>query len=114
MNTREILEPLFDNVIWLQITGIFFLIIGIITCLTIVGLIYGWIPVWLGVLLIQAASLLKDIDGEDSGEDFEYDAFEVVRKISRYFKIQGILVIVYLGLIVLLLSFAGLSELFSN
>jgi len=41
---------------WLKFIGLLSLIYGIITALTIVGILIAWLPIWMGVLLFQAGS----------------------------------------------------------
>jgi hypothetical protein len=53
---RELSVPLFQAKGWLKFLGILSIIGGVFQALTIVGIIYAWIPIWSGVLLHQAGS----------------------------------------------------------
>jgi len=39
---------------WLKFLGVLAIISGILTALTIIGIIIAWLPIWLGVCLFQA------------------------------------------------------------
>lgn len=77
---------------WLKFMGIVMIISGALTALSIVGLIVAWIPIWLGVLLLQAG-------GKASNARLTNNPMELVvmmDKLRLFFVIAGILVIVEL------------------
>ncbi|MFH1143768.1 MAG: DUF5362 family protein [Candidatus Eisenbacteria bacterium] len=41
---------------WLKFLGVVGIIAGVITALTIVGLVFAWVYIWVGMLLCQAAN----------------------------------------------------------
>lgn len=41
---------------WLKFLGIFSIIYGALIALSIIGIIVAWLPIWMGVLMIQAAN----------------------------------------------------------
>ncbi len=91
MEIQTLLASLIKNSIWMKVLGVFFIVYGVITCITIIGLVIGWVPIWLGVLLFSSAKRLDVIEEYDSPED----AVECIEKISLYFKISGIVTLVY-------------------
>ena len=50
---NEISYPLFSNRGWIKFLGILMLIYGIFVAISIVGIIIAWLPIWLGILLIE-------------------------------------------------------------
>lgn len=80
------------SAIWMKILGVLSIIGGVITAITIVGIIIAWLPIWLGVLLFQAGSMAKKAKEEDKPE---YLA-GMMNKLKMYFLIAAITVIVSL------------------
>lgn len=95
----RVVRPLFDAKGWMRFLGILSIIWGALMCLTIVGAIIGWLPIWMGVLLMRAAG---NVEGGFTGQDPRaiHDGLESLR---LHFKIQGILQII--GLIFMMLYF---------
>jgi hypothetical protein len=62
----RLLVPVHDSRSWLKFLGVICIISGGITALTIVGLLFAWLYIWVGVLLWQAgdragqAMLIRD------------------------------------------------------
>ena len=102
MDVQRLLASLIENVIWVKILAVFFIVYGVLQCLSIVGLLVGWLPIWLGVLLLSSAKLL-DLVGEGGNSEH---AVESIEKISLYFKISGIVVLVFVGVLVVVGTFA--------
>ena len=102
MASYEILQPLINNRIWLNVIGVFAFIYGAINILTIFGILFCWIPIWLGVLLFQTSSGLEKF--ELTGDEDE--ATLIAEKLALFFKIIAILLIVFLVVSVLGVVFA--------
>ena len=113
MEIRVLLGSLIENSFWLKIVGVFSILIGVFYCLTIVGLVIGWLPIWLGVLLWSSAKRLDAVKEFDEPKD----AVESIEKISLFFKICGVVTLIYgvflvIGLFVFLFVTPGtISEL---
>ena len=97
------------NSIWMKIVGVLSIIGGALMCLTIGGILIGWLPIWLGVLLFKSASCAQT--AEVTG--YEEDLAESLYRVGLYFKIQGILMIVvillHVAAVVFLFAFGGLA-----
>ncbi len=81
---------------WLKFLGIMNIISGALTALSIWGIIIAWLPIWLGVLLLQAANRIN-------AARFTQNKSELVTmmdKLRLYFVIQGILIIVTIALVI--------------
>lgn len=73
---------------WLKFVGVVTLLAAVPYALTIVGLVFAWLPGWLGVLLIQAGN------AADRGTDEEL--LRMIEKLRIYFIVQGVLIILAL------------------
>ncbi len=56
---NDLIQPLASGKGWMKFVGIMFIIQGAITALTIVGILIAWLPIWIGVLLVQSAGALE-------------------------------------------------------
>ncbi len=99
MNIREIAAPLYGAKFWMQLVGVMMIIYGVLIAITIVGLIFAWLPIWLGVLLFQTA---KAVELAYSSED-EASFLAAMGKLKTYFTIMGVLTLI--GLIFAASSF---------
>lgn len=85
---------------WLKFLGIVNIVLGVIYCLTIIGAIVGWIPIWIGVSLNNAAdSLRAGYDGRN-----ERAMLMGMDKLALSIRIIGILTLI--GLIINVLTLA--------
>jgi hypothetical protein len=101
--TREIGQPLASAAGWMKFIGIMFIIQGVLTALTLVGILIAWLPIWIGVLLLQSAGAAQRSHLQD-------DANALIESLSRlktYFVIQGVLYLVGIALVVLYFMFFG-------
>ncbi|MEW6071105.1 MAG: DUF5362 domain-containing protein [Planctomycetota bacterium] len=100
LDVFEVAEPMERAQGWLKFLGILCIIGGVLYCLTIVGAIVGWIPIWMGVLLNKASNGI--------GEGFDRRRPEEIRqafdRLRLAIKIYGILAIVGIGLMILCLA----------
>jgi len=68
-STAAIIQPLYEAKGWIKFLGLVYFISGIIACLTIFGAVTGWIPVWIGHLLMKAEKFLTA--GYENGNEAE-------------------------------------------
>jgi len=88
---------------WLKFLGIINIISGAFTALSIWGIIIAWLPIWLGVLLLQAS-------GRISASRFSQNRAELVTmmdKLRLFFMIQGILIIVTVAMVIIAIVVFG-------
>ena len=97
----HVMEPLIRAIGWFKFLGVMMIIGGVLSAITITGIIVAWVPIWLGVLLFQCAGHLER--GRRSGAQSYREATDKIRLAA---KIWGILMIVYMVLIVLVIGFA--------
>ena len=88
---------------WLKFLGVLSIIGGVISALTIVGILVAWLPIWMGVLLFQAGSQVDNLlMTKDAGR-----LVTMMNKLRVYFVIQGILAIVAIAAVGLSIFFTG-------
>jgi hypothetical protein len=109
MDIRTISGGLYSAKGWMKLVGVLLIVYGVLTALTIIGLVVAWLPVWMGILLFQSAKAVE-ICYEQSDPAF---LTESLNKLKTYFTIMGVLTLI--GLILGILSFVlgGLGALAS-
>ena len=90
MSTKELAEPLYRAKGWMQFIGIINIISGVLTALSVVGILVAWLPIWLGVILFQAGSAAGiAYEGDDKA------AFmRATGKLKTYFVVTGVVIII--------------------
>ncbi len=84
---QELSAPIYQARGWLKFLGILSIISGIGSALSVVGIIFAWLPIWMGVLMFQAGSSI------DSAGQFG-DRFAFLRSmgsLKTYFILQGVM-----------------------
>lgn len=96
---------------WMKFYAVISIIGGVILCLTVVGAIVGWLPIWLGVILLKAANL--SVTAQYSGYQEELE--EALDRAGFFFKVQGItilVIIIFYAVLFAALFFTGLAASF--
>jgi hypothetical protein len=91
----SILEPLLRSTGWTKFIGVMFIIIGCLGVLSIWGIIFAWIPIWMGVVLVRYSNLLRE--GVRAGDAEK--CRQSMDRLRLFFKIFGILMIVYASIL---------------
>jgi len=91
---REAALPLYQSRGWMKFFGIMMILGGIPSALALVGII----PIWQGVLLMQAASSIET--AANTGQKYAFNS--AMSNIKTFFVVNGVLVLI--GLIVGVLS----------
>jgi len=81
---------------WLKFLGIVNIVSGVLTALSLIGIVFAWLPIWLGALLLQAANKAASAHYADDPRDLVL----MMDKLRLYFLIQGIVIIIGLALAV--------------
>lgn len=100
---QDLVQPLASGKGWMKFVGIMFIIQGAITAITIVGIVIAWLPIWTGVLLMQASNAIEraQMSGDSSALK------ESLARLRTYFIIQGVLYLVGIAIFVLYFIFFG-------
>ncbi len=94
---QSISLPLYESKGWIKFLGVIFIIYGIISILTIVGALIGWLPLWIGIVLNKAAKAADSAHVTGSADTLR----EALLKLKTFFTIYGVLVLIGLILIVI-------------
>lgn len=89
---------------WLKFLGILNIIAGVLYCLTIVGIIFGWLPIWIGISLNKASASLQMGYARRSQVEIRtgMEALALVVKIFGVLAIIGLVInVLYFGFIIL-------------
>ncbi len=95
----QLSAPLYSAKGWMKFIGILLIVMGVMYALSIVGIIFAWIPIWLGILVTGAANKMDM--AYRTGD--KYSFIEAQKKVGLYFTIYGVLILI--GLILTLLFF---------
>jgi len=82
---------------WLKLLGIVQIVVGILQAVTILGIIWAWLPIWLGVILNSAANKAQEYVEKGN----EQALIDLTGKLKLYFIINGIMMIVSLAAVAL-------------
>ena len=108
---QAISMPLYQSKGWMKLIAIVSILSGVLTALSIIGIIVAWIPIWIGVVLFQAASAAEQAYSTGSS-----DAMLLAQnKLKSYFTIMGVftLIVIILNVLVFVwaLFFGGMAML---
>lgn len=100
---QDLSQPLASGKGWMKFVGIMFIIQGAITAITIIGIVIAWLPIWTGVLLMQASNAIEraQMSGDSSALK------ESLARLRTYFIIQGVLYLIGIAIFVLYFIFFG-------
>jgi hypothetical protein len=99
---KEVSHPLYSSKGWIKLVGVLMLIYGIFGALTIVGIVFAWLPIWLGILLIQVSN--KVTDAQYTGDKMAM--IKAQSNLSTYFTIYGVLTLIGIIFMVIFLIVA--------
>ncbi|MFH1196660.1 MAG: DUF5362 domain-containing protein [bacterium] len=88
---------------WAKFLGILGIIVGALYCLTIVGIIVAWLPIWLGIVLFQAGS---NITNAKMTQNYQH-LVVAYEKLRLFFMVWGIVTIISLALMVIAIIIFG-------
>ena len=81
------------------------IISGALTALSIVGILIAWLPIWLGVLLVQAGGKADEAQVKQNPNEL----IVMMDKLRLYFMIQGVLIILGLAFTLIMIFGFGIS-----
>lgn len=84
---------------WLRFIGVVSIGAAIPSVVSIVGIVFAWLPIWLGVLLFQAGTAAR------RGSDEEL--IRMIERLRLYFIIQSIVILVALVAFAIAFVFFG-------
>ncbi|MEJ2596041.1 MAG: DUF5362 family protein [bacterium] len=87
---KEVSMPLYTSKGWLKLIGILMLIYGVLIALTVVGIIVAWLPIWIGIILMQAAARINEAQITGRKEAL----IKAQSSLSTYFTVYGVLALI--------------------
>lgn len=97
ISIQDLSQPLASGKGWLKFVGIMFIIQGALTALSIIGIVIAWLPIWIGVLVMQSANAIERAQMTGDAGALK----EALARLRTYFVVQGVLFIVGIVLAVL-------------
>lgn len=98
----RLLQPVAESTGWLRFLSVAVIATGVLTALTLVGLVIAWLYIWVGVLLWQASERASQARLTRDPAQLE----EYLRKLRSLIVIAGVTLIVNLAAAVLFVSLA--------
>jgi len=74
----------------MKLAGVMSIIQGVLSILSLWGIVVCWIPIWMGVLLCAASNRIRAAFETDSETEFQTS----MEKLGTYFRLVGVLAIV--------------------
>lgn len=94
---KEISLPIYQSKGWMKLIGVLSIVWGVLSALTIVGLLIAWLPIWMGVVLYQSASAIEEAVHSGRQEAL----LRSLGRIRLYFTIMGVITLIALVLTVI-------------
>jgi len=88
---------------WLKFVGVVTIVSGALAALSVIGIIFAWIPIWLGVLLMQAAARAENARISENPQEL----VQMFEKLRLYFLINGVMIILGLAFALIVLLSLG-------
>lgn len=110
MTIRALSESLYRVKGWITLAGVMSIIQGVLSAVSLVGLLVAWLPIWIGVILLKTSKALALAHEQED----EAAMNEALGRLALYFKIYGILMVVGLVVAVLALIAAILIPAFAS
>jgi len=82
---------------WLKFLGIVNIVLGALTALSIIGIIYAWLPIWIGVLLLQAGSSASNAQIGDNYPDLVI----MIQKLKTFFILTAVMIIISIAIMII-------------
>ncbi|MCB1092262.1 MAG: DUF5362 domain-containing protein, partial [Verrucomicrobiae bacterium] len=83
---------------WIKFVGVMTIIAGVFLCLSIVGALVGWIPIWMGTVLFRATGALEQAAFFGRRSDLE----EVLFRVGSFFKLNGVFILAYMAFVIMI------------
>lgn len=98
----KIVDSVSKSKSWMKFLGIVMIIVGALSAITIIGILWAWLYIWLGIILLQASAMANELYSNGSQKVL----VEYQRKISTFFQIVGIwtLISILIAIIFIILA----------
>jgi len=102
---QELSWPLYRARGWLQFLGVMSILSGVLTALTLFGLIIAWLPIWMGALMFQSAERIDSARRSGSRADF----VKATDRLRLVIMIQGVTTLASIALSVIVVLTVGMA-----
>jgi len=99
---RELTIPLYQARGWMKLLAVLLILGGVLTALTIWGILIAWLPIWGGVVLFQVAGALEEGQLAEGRTQAYERAFA---KLKTFFVLMGVFNLIWIVLTALGLLF---------
>lgn len=99
---QEMSTPIYQARGWLKFLGVLNVIAGVGQALSIVGILWAWLPIWMGVLMFQAGSSIDQ--AAQFGDRFAF--LRSMGSLKTYFVLMGVLTLIGIIFAVIMLCLA--------
>ena len=103
MPIKGITLPLFQSKGWMRFLGVMAILEGILAAMSFVGIVVAWLPIWMGVLLFQAAGDVERAYLSGEGALLE----NANRRLKTYFILRGVSILLEILIVFIMISFVG-------
>jgi len=100
---RQAARPLYESKTWIKLLGAISIVSGVLGVLSVFGIVFAWLPIWLGVLLWQSGKAVEA--AHETGDAARF--LESQSKLKTYFLVAGIVSLIGIILMVLAVLFFG-------
>lgn len=96
---KQAAHPLYAAKGWMKFLGILSIIYGALMVLSLWGIILCWLPIWMGILLLQAAGQIEPayLNSEETA------LTDANNKLKTFFTVYGVLALI--GIVVTVIGF---------
>jgi len=101
---KKLSETASGSSTWMKFLGVMMIIDGVMLAITVIGLLICWLPIWLGVILFQAAG-----DAEMASKGAAPKLLDYVQRLNRFFLIHGILALLILVVSLIMVFVFGMA-----
>lgn len=106
-NVGAIMAPLVNGKLWMKLLGVMTVLWGAMQVLSIIGILWAWVPIWLGVLLFQSAGAAEQAAATGDAAA----AARATDKLRLFFMIQAIIMLVLLLAMIAAFALGGFAML---
>ena len=100
---KDLSQPLASGKGWMKFVGIVSIIHGALIALSIIGIVIAWLPIWIGVLLMQSANAIERAQLSGDADALK----ESLARLRTYFVVLGVLILVGIIISAVYFTFFG-------
>ena len=101
-------QPLYDSLFFLKFLAWYFIITGGLACVTILGAIYGWLPLWIGICLKNAC---RDLENgyQSRNAALLHNASRNLATVAKIIAVMSMIGVAFFALYILIIIFVVIA-----